>query len=647
MGLLLQLYAGDDWAWLVGSVAIQIAAVVLVAGALAKIGRRAGAAWRHSVWLTALVCLLLSPVFTCLLDAAGITVIAVRQSVRPASPPHAAQAQPRSSSLSSHPAPAPDIVSGRRPGTQARTSTSEAAANVRLSKLLRAIAGAAVAVWILGASWILLRLWHGLRVVSVLRRGVRPLAGDAMAELLAEVRQTLGVNSLPSIVISTSVGRPIVVGLVRPLVIVPEGVVQSLSQPNLADVLVHECAHVVCRHPIAGLLQRIATVIFWPHPLVHLLNRELTRAREEVCDNYVLRRGQPCRYAKTLLELSQSLGEVFPRPAAIGLFHSQWTLEDRIAGLLDRRRKTMVRINRWLCGILAAILFVPALLIAGTRVLEAAPTTQKQPAQQEAVVFVAKALHSLSTIESISADYTVSHSSAPGVLMRYRYMRSDDRVYLEDRTLDEPQMESLDSDFTYHWKKTDGVVFASVKELAAGKAAFELHHTPELLLGTQIFDARGVGLIDVLTDPRIVVDAEAHSVTLSGFAPQRPGGALTVEVRFDPNHAFLPKVIQTTPTEALGGEVRYLQRWEVLEYFEVKDVASGDSRWFPRKALLTQGIPHSVTMEVLDAALNIEIPAATFTPDLPKGSQVYDATKKGGGRSYIVGVNGPGLEKRK
>jgi hypothetical protein len=266
---------------------------------------------------------------------------------------------------------------------------------------------------------------------------------------------------------------------------------------------------------------------------------------------------------------------------------------------------------------------------------------------QSQAPFVVKALHNLSTINSISAEYTISHSATPGSLLRFRYMRSDDGVYFEDRTQSfSPQMESIGSGYKYHWRKLDGVVHAAVKELAAGKADFELRHCPEHLLGTRIFDALGMGLVDVLADPAIVVDAEDHKVTLSGFAPQRPGGALNVEAQFDPDHSFLPKIIQSTLTKPPVGGQRYLQRWEVLEYFKVQDGATGESRWFPRKAVLTQGVPNTITMEVMDAAVNTQIPAETFTPELPVGSQVYDATKEGGGGSYAVGVSGPELDTR-
>ncbi len=111
-------------------------------------------------------------------------------------------------------------------------------------------------------------------------------------------------------------------------------------------------------------------MLFWPHPLVHLLNRDFARAQEEVCDNYVLRLGNAPRYARTLLELSDLLFDTPTESMALGLFHCRWRLEDRIAGLLDKRRTNMTRVNRWTTSAVA----IAFSLVGATRFLQAVPT---------------------------------------------------------------------------------------------------------------------------------------------------------------------------------------------------------------------------------------------------------------------------------
>ena len=52
-------------------------------------------------------------------------------------------------------------------------------------------------------------------------------------------------------------------------------------------------------------MQRLIAVAFWPQPLLHFLNRELSRSREEICDNHVLRFAEKVGYGETLLKLTE------------------------------------------------------------------------------------------------------------------------------------------------------------------------------------------------------------------------------------------------------------------------------------------------------------------------------------------------------
>lgn len=86
MNTLLQMYPGDACVFLVANVLVQVTVVILTARLLARLGSRWNAAWRHSIYLVALLCVLASPVLSWMVQATGMTLVTLRPSVPDATP---------------------------------------------------------------------------------------------------------------------------------------------------------------------------------------------------------------------------------------------------------------------------------------------------------------------------------------------------------------------------------------------------------------------------------------------------------------------------------------------------------------------------------------------------------------------------------
>jgi hypothetical protein len=355
--------------WLAGLITAQVSGVILMAWAFASLPRRKAAAARHAIWLAALGGVLLGPAALISADRGGWSLGMVRAPMPAAGLPESAG-----------PAPIPPRASGdsaakgraARGGEGGTTAEGPSMPPPRPSDLPAtgatgpgfvppnwlAWARIALCTWAAGSALLLGWLAYGLMALARLRR--RAWRGDdaRLGPMLAGIAGEVGLQAPPQLLITDRLDGPVAVGFLHPAILLPEHLIEVADEDRLRDILIHEAAHLSRRDPLVGLIQRIAAALFWPHPPIHLLNRELARAREEVCDNYVLRMGNRARYARTLLDLAESI-RVAPRAlVTTGLLPTRWSLADRVTGLLDEGRDLMVNINRWKLGALAALMLL-------------------------------------------------------------------------------------------------------------------------------------------------------------------------------------------------------------------------------------------------------------------------------------------------
>jgi beta-lactamase regulating signal transducer with metallopeptidase domain len=256
----------------------------LGAGLLTLTLRRNGAGVRHGLWLAASVKFLIP--FALLAAAGDVTVARLHLMVAP--PPSIAMPSLAMIAPVVEPlAPAPVI------SVPASITTVSAPPHAAIPARHADVvpfdpAPILLGVWALGLAVVLLVWavrWSRIRAA---------LSAASPIDLPAPVP----VLSSPALL------EPGVVGILRPVLLVPEGIAERLSSAELSAVIDHELRHIRRRDNLTGAIHMLVEALFWFHPLVWWLGARLIDERERACDEAVVRAGaDPRTYAEAILKV--------------------------------------------------------------------------------------------------------------------------------------------------------------------------------------------------------------------------------------------------------------------------------------------------------------------------------------------------------
>lgn len=98
--------------------------------------------------------------------------------------------------------------------------------------------------------------------------------------------------------------EPGVFGILKPVLLLPEGILERLTPAQFQAILAHELCHVRRRDNFAAAVQMFVEALFWFHPLVWWIGWRLLEERERACDEEVLQKvGEPEVYAEGILNV--------------------------------------------------------------------------------------------------------------------------------------------------------------------------------------------------------------------------------------------------------------------------------------------------------------------------------------------------------
>ena len=328
------------------------ASVVLAAGwALTAAMRHTAASTRHFVWSSAIAGAIL---------ATAISSVGPRVIV-PVSVPYAPA--PRTAASASQPDVAPNGAASSLPLVSAAPSATESASTPAVAaraawpdaSLLAAF------VWGAGALGVLASLVAGTVGSWWIRSTARPLHAPWVdeAQVLAEAFE---IPRSVAIVESSAVTMPMVCGIWRPVIVMPEAA-EHWSDDRRRVVVLHELAHVKRRDCLTQALAQIVCAAYWFNPIVWFAARRLRVERERACDDFVLAAGEKGPdYAAHLLEIAQTMRHR-GAPAFAGLAMARPTqLEGRLLAILDPaiRRSSAFHTRLAALGLMLAVTFPAA-----------------------------------------------------------------------------------------------------------------------------------------------------------------------------------------------------------------------------------------------------------------------------------------------
>jgi hypothetical protein len=190
------------------------------------------------------------------------------------------------------------------------------------------------AIWLFGVLCLSARTVGGWWLLQRLRRTSLLRVPAAVRDSFAMLSLRLGVWWPVDLRISERISSPMAMGVVRSVILLPVSALTSLSPEQLEVVLAHELAHIRRADYLWNMLQTLIETLFFFHPAVWWVSRNLRRQRELCCDDAALECcADPLTYATALLRLEEERGSRLRLAMALD-GHESGGLRARIARIL-------------------------------------------------------------------------------------------------------------------------------------------------------------------------------------------------------------------------------------------------------------------------------------------------------------------------
>lgn len=272
-----------------------------------------------------------------------------------------------------------------------------------------------VLAWLLGVLAFSLRLLAGYFWLHHMRARALTSVPPALATTLASLKEGLSIPFTVQLRHSDKVIVPMVMGIFKPIILLPSSSLMGLSMSQLETILAHELAHIQRHDYLVNMLQSICEALLFYHPVMWWVNRVIRHERELCCDDIAVRlTNQPKTYAHALSLLAHNSIQTKTTMAA------QQLAPSATGGSMYQRIQRILQLSKTRQHSRPALTGLISLALLGAVIFTLVVTAQENRARDEASSPLWITVVGDITLQDDSLIFDDSHSAKPFIVVEER-----------------------------------------------------------------------------------------------------------------------------------------------------------------------------------------------------------------------------------
>jgi len=167
-------------------------------------------------------------------------------------------------------------------------------------------------------------------------RTLRPAPSKVIGEV-TDLARRLGLKHVPDVRIIYAYTTPYVFGLMRPVLVLPQCLLEMRQVSERRSLILHELAHIRRKDVAIRYLQMVASICFFFYPPILWISRRVEHFSEMACDHWAVAISDidPADYAGALVKVIREMSRPLRPQSGLALIGRVRLLEQRMRAVFD------------------------------------------------------------------------------------------------------------------------------------------------------------------------------------------------------------------------------------------------------------------------------------------------------------------------